>query len=132
MTKIISNDVRSQVLRLIELKDRLDRKYGRLSLVYEDMGHVEDVNGFLSGCMSNMPVVMTFDGSGAEWELLCGHRQLKTLIDFVEGRIEYDGMKFEEIEGYLRSRITWLKIHAFVINPTYDDKEEQRNFLKFK
>jgi len=129
--KLISNDFRRQFFRFYEIYDIYTKKDGRRQLFFKDEGYVQDIDLFITGCLSGLPVSLIFDGSKLEWEVLNGIKKIKTIIDFYENKITCQGKLFKEIEeGYLRDRFKNMEIDAFVINPGATDYDKLKDFLK--
>lgn len=130
--KLIETDFRKQFFRFYELYDLYIKKDGRRQLTFEDQGHVEDLETFLTGCLSNLSLSFNLDGSSVDWKLLNCPKKFKTMVDFYENKITCQGKLFSEIEQlYLKDRFKNMKIEAFVINPcTKITREELTKFFK--
>lgn len=125
------HDIRKQFYRFSELYDLYVKKDGRLYLTFEDKGYVEDVDLFLTGCMSFYPCVFMLQQVGVEYRILNDVKKFKTLIDFYDNKIACQNILFKDIEQfYLRSRINDLKIEAWVINPGAGNLEEAIKYFK--
>lgn len=125
---IFSNDVRKQFFRFSELLDLYNKKDGRRQLTFEDIGYVDDIDNFITGCLSSFVLTFTLDGSTINWKILNGRKQFKTLLDFYDNKITVQGQYYKDI-GFFKSRIKCLQIETFVINPGADDYESIKKFL---
>jgi len=83
---------------------------------------------FIESLMINLPIpLFYFDGSKKPWGIIDGLQRLFTIHTFVKnnyklGGLEYlnregSGRFFDQLDGYLKSRILDAEIEAYVINP---------------
>ena len=129
--KLISDDSRKQFFRFYEIYELYTKKDGRRQLFFEDEGYVQDVDLFITGCLSGLPLYLTLDGSKTEWSVLNDVKKVKTMIDFYENKITCQGKLFKDLEkGWMKDRFHDLKIEAFVINPSASDYNQLKGFLK--
>lgn len=129
--KLFDNMVMGQFLRFYELYDLYLKKDGRLSISFEDNGYVDDIDNFITGCISGIRLFFTCDYRSVDKVLLSNTKQFKTLIDFVENKITCQGLYFKDIEGYLRRRIMDLNITIdFMVHG--DNNDDIIKFLKHK
>jgi hypothetical protein len=83
---------------------------------------------FIESLMIKLPVpLFYFDGSRRPWRIIDGLQRLFTILNYIEGKFKLSGLEylelecsgkyFNEIPGYLRSRILDAEIIGYVINP---------------
>ena len=83
---------------------------------------------FIESLMIKLPVPLFYlDGSRKPWRIVDGLQRLHTIMSFIGGIFKLSGLEyleqecdrkyFNEIPGYLRSRILDAEIIAYVINP---------------
>jgi hypothetical protein len=128
--KIYDNDTYMMHYRFYELLDLVNKADGRRELTLEDRGRVDNVDLFLTGCMSYFPVTIAMDGSTLNWRVLNGSKKLKTLIDFWNGEVTCQGKYISEIEGFLKTRVRNLEIVSHNIMPAAVNRNELREFLR--
>lgn len=128
--KLIDTNIMFKYLRFSELVE----KFSKGELVFEDFGYVDDIDGFLTGCLSNLPNSFNFN-LGRSYVLIgeLGCKRFKTILDFMDGRIKCQGLYYNEMEGYLRCRILDMIIGCNMVL-TSDDRVEvieyfRNNFL---
>ena len=119
----IQNDTRNQIFRFTEIIDLINKADERRQLTFEDQGYVDDIDLFLKGCISSLPITAVLDGSSVDWRLLQGQKKIKTMLDFYNGLIKRQGKLYSQLEGYERHNFKWIKIYTVVVNPSYSDKE---------
>ncbi len=132
MINHIENDIRKQHFRFIELLSLYNKSDCRRQLVFEDEGYVDNIDLFLTGCMSYLPVYLSMDGSTVLWQIINGSKKFKTLLDFVSEKIPCQGKYWYEIEGFQRDRIMNKQIIGYVINPSATHKELLIKFLQIQ
>lgn len=128
--KLISDDTFSKIFRFNELVDLVNKKDGRRELTFEDQGYVENIDLFLTGCISRLHVHFYLDGSSVNWKLLNNQKQFKTMLDFHNGIIKCQDKFITEIEGYMRANFIQLQIHTRVVTSCAGNYEDLINFLK--
>ena len=127
--KIFEDSVYHCFFRFYELYDWYKKTDGRISLIFEDNGYVDDIDLFLTVCFSNYKLRFTIDGSSVNKVLLSDTKQFKTLIDFYEGKITCQGKTINEIKPSLKRKFHNLKLIAVCTYPSIDDKEAIIKFL---
>jgi hypothetical protein len=124
--RLIEKDITFGYFRFYELKQKLDRN----ELIYQNFGYVNDADGFLTGCLCNLPNNFYFV-LGKPYILIGGNcnKRFKTIIDFVENKITCQGLYYKDIDGYLQDRITNLTFDCNLILPS-DNKDDLINYFK--
>ncbi len=122
---------RKQFMRWYEIVDLLNKADGRISLTFNDEGYVDDVEAFLTGCLSRFPLTFMIDAAGLEREVLYDVKKIKTLWDFYNNKITCQGLYFNDLEFYRQDWLKNLQIETFQINPCSQIEREQAiKFLK--
>lgn len=117
--------------RWYELLDLFNKKDGRRFITFEDKGYVEDIDSFLTGCISGFPLVFMIDSSKLGWTLISDVKKFKTILDFNNGKITCQGLYYGDLIGYQRSRLNDMEIESFCILPcTNIEKENAIKYLK--
>lgn len=128
--KIYDQDTYQNPLRLSELLDMYYKtNTNGLSLIFKDTGYVEDVDIFLTGCLSNLPLYLSLDSTKKEKELISGTKKFKTLIDFYENKISCQKIYHKNMEGYLKTRLKNLQIITYNILPNSENYKEIKKYL---
>lgn len=127
--KIFEHSVYNNFLRFYELYNWYKKADGRISLIFEDNGYVDDIDLFLTACFSGYRLTFTIDNSSVEKVLLSDTKQFKTMIDFYEGKITCQGKTFDEIKPSLKRKFDNLELIAVCTYPSIDDKEEIIKYL---
>lgn len=93
-----------------------------------DLWNRSQQSQFIESLMIKLPVpLFYFDGSRKPWAIIDGLQRLYTIMTFIKCEFKLSGLEylgkecdaktFEEIPGYLQSRILDAEVIAYVINP---------------
>lgn len=68
--KFFVKDTRKQFWRFYELYELYTKADGHRQLTFDDFGYIDDIDVFLTGCISQLPIHFVFDGSTKDWRVL--------------------------------------------------------------
>ena len=116
--------------RFYELIDLVNKKDSRLELIFEDQGYVDDIDLFLTGCMSYLPIIFYIDGTSTTKKLLNCPKKFKTMLDFYNEKIKCQGQLITELQGYERARLRNAEIITYNILPGAEHRDKIIQYFK--
>ena len=127
--KLLYTDFTLCHFRFSELKT----KFIKGEILFTDCGYVDNIDEYITGCLSNLPNNMNINmGNNKTYEILgeLGSKRFKTILDFTENKITCQGLYFNEIQGYLQCRINDLVIVCNLVFNHSENKEDIVNYFK--
>src|SRR5574343_468896 len=126
--KLFDTDFLFMHLRFSELK----AKFEKGEIFFTDYGYVDNVDEYLTGCLSNMPNIFNIDMLDKTYEILgeLGCKRFKTILDFYDNKITCQGFYFKNVDGYLQYRISDLVIGCNLIFNHSENKQDLVNYFK--
>ena len=126
---IFEHGVYERFARFYELYDWFIKADGRISLTFQDNGYVDNIDLFLTACLSGYRLYFTIDGSSVDKVLLSDVKQFKTLVDFYGGKITCQGKTINDIKPYLKTKFRNLQLLTINTYPGIDDKKQIIEYL---
>lgn len=127
--KLLYTDFTFTHFRFNELITKLNNG----EILLNDCGYVNNIDEYLTGCLSNFPNTLNINlGNNKTYEILgiLGCQRFKTLLDFTKNKIPCQGKYFKDIDGYLQYRINYLLIGCNLIFNYSENKEDIINYFK--
>lgn len=116
-------NIRNQFFRVAEL---ILLKGTRMTVDTSDTFSQKDAQLFIDSCLLLVPISSVYiDGSTHQWELIDGRKRLNAIVDFMAGVFPLPhvccgvpaGTYYNDMEGWLKSRLLGLIIQAHVFTP---------------